>query len=519
MKKSCRLPALPGRPARKKRVFRAFGLLALFLLLVRGVQAASVSWDGGAGDGNWYSAANWSPDGVPAPADDVLIASSGVVVNASSPAVILNSLTLGDGTSSATLRVSTSIAWVGTGLIRSSAVLVFDSSAVFKFASLTLERGGLLSQHGPVELSTVSIRLRAASFDLQAGSTVSANGRGFRGGPATIAGWGPSGGAGSTDRGANGAGHGAYGGRGSGNISSVSGPYGSNTDPLEAGSGGGGSISPCFGSPGGGLIRIDADTATVNGLISADGSAAQNTCFAGGGGGSGGAVLLRAGYLYGGGSVTVQGGLGGWGTLYGGGGGAGGRLAIRVSRENYARIGVSSTAGGPGPSVAPGGSGETGTVFFEPKIYLGVMGDGSLCSNANNWLAGITPQAGETVLFGSTNPALGCFWNIPAAIDVGSVAFTSAYRGLLRIGDVMNVTGSFDMAGGTVSMQGFFDLRIGGDLLQTGGRLSLTGPRFARRARDGALASLVTLLVLGAAVGLLARTALGELAGGGPDTL
>ncbi|MEK9145088.1 MAG: hypothetical protein AAB339_05720, partial [Elusimicrobiota bacterium] len=117
---------------------------------------------------------------------------------------------------------------------------------------------------------------------------------------------------------------------------------------------------------------------------------------------------------------------------------------------------------------------DTGTVFFEPKVYLGAMGDGSLCANANNWLAGITPQAGETVLFGSTNPALGCFWNIPAAIDIGSVAFTSAYRGLLRIGDVMNVTGSFDMAGGTVSMQGFFDLRIGGDLLQTGGHFALS---------------------------------------------
>ena len=278
------------------------------------VRAASVSWDGGAGDGNWYSAANWNPDGVPGALDDVLIASSGVVVNASSPAVILNSLTLGDGTSSTTLRVSTSIAWVGTGLIRSSAALVFDSNAVFKFASLTLERGGALAQHGPVELSTVSIRLRATSFDLQAGSTVSANGRGFRGGPATVVGWGPGAGMGSTDRGANGAGHGAYGGRGSGNISSPSGPYGSNTDPSELGSGGGGAISPCFGGPGGGLIRIDADTATVNGLIAADGAAAANQCFAGGGGGSGGGVLLQAGYLYGGGSVPVQGGPGGWGS-------------------------------------------------------------------------------------------------------------------------------------------------------------------------------------------------------------
>ncbi|MEK9144671.1 MAG: hypothetical protein AAB339_03570, partial [Elusimicrobiota bacterium] len=69
--------------------------MAVFLLIAAPLFGASVSWDGGAGDGNWYSAANWSPDGIPAPADDVLIASSGVVVNASSPAVILNSLTLG----------------------------------------------------------------------------------------------------------------------------------------------------------------------------------------------------------------------------------------------------------------------------------------------------------------------------------------------------------------------------------------------------------------------------------------
>ena len=31
--------------------------------------------DGGAGTANWHDAANWSPDGVPAAADDVVIES------------------------------------------------------------------------------------------------------------------------------------------------------------------------------------------------------------------------------------------------------------------------------------------------------------------------------------------------------------------------------------------------------------------------------------------------------------
>ena len=51
--------------------FRA--VLGLMSVLGIGASAHAVekTWDGGAGTANWHDAANWSPDGVPAAADDV----------------------------------------------------------------------------------------------------------------------------------------------------------------------------------------------------------------------------------------------------------------------------------------------------------------------------------------------------------------------------------------------------------------------------------------------------------------
>jgi hypothetical protein len=78
--------------------FRA--VLGLMSVLGIGASAHAVekTWDGGAGTANWHDAANWSPDGVPAAADDVVIGAG--------PAEVLYTSTTGDRTV-ATLSCST----------------------------------------------------------------------------------------------------------------------------------------------------------------------------------------------------------------------------------------------------------------------------------------------------------------------------------------------------------------------------------------------------------------------------
>jgi hypothetical protein len=74
----------------------------LFCLLMVMISSRSViaqkRWDGGAGDGQWSSALNWLPDGVPVPGDDVLIDNFAVPgrftvsLPAGSTTIIINSL-------------------------------------------------------------------------------------------------------------------------------------------------------------------------------------------------------------------------------------------------------------------------------------------------------------------------------------------------------------------------------------------------------------------------------------------
>ena len=72
--------------------------------------AVEKTWDGGAGTANWHDAANWSPDGIPAAADDVVIGAG--------PAEVLYTSTTGDRTV-ATLSCSTVLRITG-GTLRVS---------------------------------------------------------------------------------------------------------------------------------------------------------------------------------------------------------------------------------------------------------------------------------------------------------------------------------------------------------------------------------------------------------------
>ena len=68
-------------------------MLALALLLASQVRptaaaacdAPTKTFDGGGGDGEWTTATNWSPDGVPGPRDDVCVGAP-VIIGTSRPA-------------------------------------------------------------------------------------------------------------------------------------------------------------------------------------------------------------------------------------------------------------------------------------------------------------------------------------------------------------------------------------------------------------------------------------------------
>jgi hypothetical protein len=112
---------------------------------------------------------------------------------------------------------------------------------------------------------------------------------------------------------------GSYGGSGFAPDGSISNElYGDYTNPGESGSGGGGDEAGNHkGGSGGGLLKLFANTLTLNGGIYVNGVGSL------GGGGSGGGIFIDCDLLTGTGMISADGGD----STYGGGGG-GGRVAV-----------------------------------------------------------------------------------------------------------------------------------------------------------------------------------------------
>lgn len=153
---------------------------------------------------------------------------------------------------------------------------------------------------------------------IESGAAISANGRGHVGGT------GPGAGANSPDGCCSGGG--GYGGAGGkGRDTAGGGTYGSETAPIDLGSGGGDPVFYGKGGSGGGAWHLTVGgTLQVDGKLSADGAKGSFTS----GGGSGGSILLQVGRLAGAGLVTANGADG---DNTKGGGGGGGRIAIYSS--------------------------------------------------------------------------------------------------------------------------------------------------------------------------------------------
>jgi hypothetical protein len=377
------------------------------------------TWVGGSGS-SWHTAANWSPAGVPGFTDAVTIAQNASVVALA--AVSFSSLTLGrpDGAAAAGLTLSSTTGLAGDVLIHKNSGLTQGTTHQLVFdGDFTMMSGSSLTHtaENGVTVSSVNIRV-SGLFDLQAGATVTATGKGYRGGGQDAPGFGP--GAGGTDTGNNeGGGGGGYGGAGGSGVGAPGGAgggtYGSASSPIPMGPGGGGSGNTNAGGAGGGVVIIDAAQMMLDGVIVSSGLAGGSTTGgnpAAGGGGSGGGVSITAGTFSGTGAIDVRGGDGGSDSTGGnGGGGGGGRAAVNVTGGGTT-CGLSvSLAGG-----AAGGAGATGGgdgSFFDGSLIAAPADLAGSPQSATSiaWTWSLTPGATDYQLFASTggpmSPPLG----------------------------------------------------------------------------------------------------------------
>lgn len=159
-------------------------------------------------------------------------------------------------------------------------------------------------------------------------------------------------------------GGGGYGGRGANSSNGNGGlTYGASYDVTDMGSGSGWCSSAVACGMGGGYVRINVTTFSLNGVINANGhtplfgsSLDYNS------GGSGGGIWIIAQYLYGHGNITANGGSGN-GSSGAGGGGGGGRIYIQYGTNVSATIGTNVTRGN-------GGANQTsGTVNFTQVMF------------------------------------------------------------------------------------------------------------------------------------------------------
>ncbi len=193
---------------------------------------------------------------------------------------------------------------------------------------------------------------------VEAGGAIGADKRGYplKTGPGAGAGsggmWGQPG---------SGAGHGGPGGAAWYTAGGLT--YGSATEPVDFGSGGGGN-NEAGPNRGGGAIQLTVTgTLALNGRISANADAATASYD---GGGSGGSTWLTASRLTGTGSITANGQVAGYG---GSGSGGGGRIAIYTGVNEFA--GAVAASGG---SISGGGSpGADGSRYYGTNVPTGLI--------------------------------------------------------------------------------------------------------------------------------------------------
>lgn len=332
------------------------------------VEAVAVSWTGSGGDGKWETPGNWNTGLVPTSTDQVTISGATVTLSAGQIASF-NTLTIGSST--AEFILAGNIANGGSITVATSGTFTQQNNVQQSISgTFTVQNTGLARHTANTSTQLYGLRVNANAIDIQSGGKVSADGAGFMYNSSGN-GYGPGGGGGNTFGGGGGAhgGNGAFGGSPAVITKPGGVAYCDVTNLTTMGSGGGGVTGGLNGGSGGGYINLAASTTiTINGWISATGTAATGTWY---GGGAGGGIRLTAATVAGTPTVfSVAGGAG----ANGGGGGAGGGGCVQISYTTSNSISPTaayfSMSGGVG-GVNNGGAGIT----FIKNTGNGTSGD------------------------------------------------------------------------------------------------------------------------------------------------
>ncbi len=238
---------------------------------------------------------------------------------------------------------------------------------------VSLQSTSILTHFAATKTETSKLDVTAANMIVDATSKIDVTGKGYLGGypepnnPPDQVSYAPGYTLGNTTSGGscnnNG---GSFGGHGGG--SEVNAAYGDTTNPNELGSGGGGYYYDLFtglshvitrtaGGNGGGLIRLNVASLSLDGVIAADGAVTDAS------GGSGGSIYIGAVSIVGSGSISAKGGSAGNGINAASGGG-GGRIAIYFNSLGLPVSSISAT-GGVGLDNTASVNGSAGTIYLK----------------------------------------------------------------------------------------------------------------------------------------------------------
>jgi hypothetical protein len=406
---------------------RARDVLAVF---VASGSSVSRTWTGA---NNWFTTTNWSPAGIPAPGDTVIVKSGTCL--------------LGDPVTVADVAISN-----GAALVCSNWNTTLQASNVTIYGILThVQNSATTTNALGVWVPDARVSIVCVTLTVKTNGIIDVNGKGYAGGTGVYGrGKGPGSGGGMT-----GGGHGGYagvvwppgltGGVTNGAVAAPDGP----------GSGGGGGESGGAGGAGGGAIRIEASgTVTIDGRVTANGNSVDGTGGANKGAGSGGALYLSCPMLLGSGLLMANGGA--YTTYSWTGGGGGGRIAILCS-DVSGWTGIVQVAGGAtyGVTTYGGWNGQPGTLYVtDNRILRNTM------NNQIFRLSGV------------------------GSCRFSSLTVSNAYLGFEEPGCVVVVTNDMSCTNSSV-MLNYEGPSIGTANLQVGGSLRLSQGSVVRMGRDG----------------------------------
>ncbi|NLB56734.1 MAG: hypothetical protein GX811_13415, partial [Lentisphaerae bacterium] len=388
------------------------------------------------GTSRWEDTDAWTPSGVPA-TNDRIIVNSGKLILGTSRSV--SSMTVNKN---ATLSFTNSVS-----LHADNGILVYTN------ALITIE--------GPFddEQEASKIHLTGSSLNLQAGGKILADACGY------IASTNDGFGLGKGFAGGSGGGHGGKGGDRSGLIFGGD-AYDEPSAPVLPGSSGGGVEPTSFSGSGGGVIRIDVGQLYLDGIISANGEGAPVT---GTGAGAGGSVYITCNHFYGSGSISVKGGN----ARSNGGGGAGGRIAVDYNTmDSNNSVTYSASAG---TSLV------NGYIRAINPSFLAPPGLGTLwLSKSDGWLTPVWDRFKSVVLHAGSDtnltlPSLymtNCIVNVASGygLDVRGDVLIASNSHLLVSGDPgITISSNLHLHGGQFYIMESSDFHIKGDAFITNG--------------------------------------------------